>query len=370
MPHAVTHNLTGASSSYVERGWDSLTDEQLLLVQWSTNDPMSLPNIHPSIPKDLGEFQIELAYDLAPEDSAVPCAHCPQHQPHRHGFVLRDAQGRRFLLGSTCGPKAYGTNYRLASNARTQMKRRYDVLTRWLRLRDDLPARIDELATIASGGRARVLRAGRNRLEQDAPRTVTKIRALRPSDFGSKLRLVHTTEVRDRAAEDAVMSEFLVEVGKLMELGLNNQEYTRQHGQLKAKLGAGQPIARTTELDHGELEGADWIRADRCPSRTLIDIVARLRGLAAIGQGTQDKPTSRLSQIVRQADVDLEEAERCANAIENAREFFLPGHLSKLCNWLNGGVSPPGVALVDGGKFEMTENRRPPVTIDFTPFVD
>ena len=145
------------------------------------------------------------------------------------------------------------------------MKRRYDVLTRWLRLRDALPARIDELAFVASGGQARVLRAGRNRLEQDAPRTVTKIRALRASDFGSKLRLVHTTEVRNRAAEDAVMREFLIEVGKLMELGLNNQEYTRQHGQLKAKLGAGRPITRTAEFDHGELEGADWIRGRPMP---------------------------------------------------------------------------------------------------------
>lgn len=367
MPNA-THDLTGASASYVEQGWDSLTDEQLLLVQWSTDDPMSLPNVHPSIPTDLGEFQIELAYDLAPEDAAVPCAHCPQHQPHRHGFVLRDAQGRRFLLGSTCGPKAYGTDYRLASNARTRTKRRYDVLTRWLRLRDDLPTRIDELVVIASSGQARVLRAGRRRLEQDAPRTVAKLRAVRPSDVGSVLRLVHTTEDRDDAAEEAVMSEFLVEVGKLMELGLNNHEYTRRHAQLKARLGAGQPIMKTTEFDHGGLQGAGWIRADRCPSSTLTDIVARLRGLAAIGQGTQDKPTPRLSQIVRQTDVDLEAAERCVDAIEEAKEFFQPGHLSKLCDWLNGGINPVGFALASGAKWEVTENRRPPVAIDFGPF--
>lgn len=198
---------------------------------------------------------------------------------------------------------------------------------------------------------------------------VAKIRALRPSDVGSTLRLVHTTEVRDRAAEDAVMSEFLVEVGKLMELGLNNHEYTRQHGQLKAKLGAGQPITRTAELDHGELEGADWIRADRCPSSTLIDIVARLRGLAAIGQGTQDKSTSRLSQIVRQADVDLEAAECCIDAIESAKEFFQSGRLSKLCDWLNGGINPPGRALAGGAKWQVAEKLRPQVTIDFGPFL-
>lgn len=367
MPKA-TEDHAGASASYVEQGWDSLTDDQLLLVQWSTDDPTSLPNVHPSIPANLGEFQIELAYDLAPEDAAVPCAHCPQHQPHRHGFVLRDAQGRRFLLGSTCGPKAYGTDYRLASNARTRTKRRYDVLTRWLRLRDELPAKIEELASIASSGQARVLRAGRNRLEQDAPRTVAKLRALRPSDVGSVLRMVHTTEARDDDAEEAVMSEFLVEVGKLMDLGLNNHEYTRRHAQLKAQLGAGQPIMRATQVDHGRLQGADWIRADRCPSSTLADVVARLRGLAAIGQGTQDKATPRLSQLVRQANVDLEAAERCVDAIESAKEFFQPRHLSKLCSWLNGGINPPGFALASEAKWEMTENRRPPVAIDFTPF--
>lgn len=61
----------GASSSYVEQGWDALSDDQLLQVQWSTDDPLALPNIQSNIPADLGEFQIELAYDLSPYDTPV-----------------------------------------------------------------------------------------------------------------------------------------------------------------------------------------------------------------------------------------------------------------------------------------------------------
>ena len=70
--------------------------------------------------------------------------------------------------------------------------------------------------------------------------------------------------------------------------------------------------------------------------------------------------------LLNKADVDLEAAERCVDAIESAKEFFQPRHLSKLCSWLNGGINPPGFALSSEAKWEMTENRRPPVAIDFT----
>lgn len=359
----------GASSSYVEQGWDSLTDDQLLRVRWSTDDPLSLPNLQTAIPADLGEFQIELAYDLTAEDAAVPCAHCPQHQKHRHGFVLRDDQDRRYLLGSTCGPKAYGSDYRIASNARGRAKRRYDLLTRWIALRDDLPDQIQELAGVAASGLARVLRSGRRRLEQEAPRTVDRLRQLRPSGNGSQLRLTQVREERDDAAEEAVMAGFLAEVRKLTDLGLPNREHNRRHAELRDRLGAGKPIIRVVETDHGTLTGADWIRFQQCPTDGLTDAVTRLRGLAAIGQTTQDIPTSRLSQIVRQADADLERSEQFVAAILGSRAFFDPVHLAAVCEWLNGGINPPGRCSSSGSKWQVTESRRDTVAVDLSPAI-
>ena len=354
----------GASSSYVEQGWDALSDDQLLRVQWSTDDPLALPNIQSTIPVDLGEFQIELAYDLSPDDTPVPCAHCPQHQRHRHGFVLRDDRDRRYLLGSTCGPKAYGSDYRLASNARGQAKRRYDLLKRWITISADVPNRVTELAVIASSPFTRILRSGRQRLEQKAPRTLARLRQLRPAGNDATLRLIQIHEERDRVAEEALMETFIDEVRALADLGLTNREHNRRHAEIKERLGAGRPIIKIVEIDHGVLRGAEWIRSNECAATGLADAVARLRGLAAIGQVTQDKTTPRLSQIVKQAEADLERADQCAAAILAAKEFFEPRHLAAVCAWLNGGINPPSRSSSIGAQWRVAERSGEAVSID------
>jgi hypothetical protein len=89
----------------IEDYWSDLTDNDLRKIIWVTTDPLALANVQQTIPEYLSAFTIELAYDLDRGDPPVPCAHCPQHQPHWHGFVLKDCDGKRYLLGSHCGPK-------------------------------------------------------------------------------------------------------------------------------------------------------------------------------------------------------------------------------------------------------------------------
>lgn len=354
-----------ASASYVEQGWDALTDEQLLSVQWFTDAPLSLPNLQPTIPLDLGDFQIELAYELGADDQPVPCAHCPQHQKHRHGFVLRDGKGRRYLLGSTCGPKAYGSDYRLASSARTRMKRRYDALVRWKARCEDLPDLIFALSEASSSEAVKALRRARGALERNAPRVVTLLRSLRSSGARDELHLTVFTSERDFEAENRVNEKFLAEVSALTDLNLGNKEFHRRRQQIVERLNWGQQIVTMQMRDFGMLQGSAWLRNPINPTTLLADTVSRLRGLYAIGRTTQDKKTSQIEKLSRQVDEELTAGENALRAISDAAAFFEPDHLSRVSAWLNGHRDAPGEAVASGKTWEVTETGRATVAAAF-----
>lgn len=354
-----------ASASYVEQGWDALTDEQLLSVQWFTDAPLSLPNLQTVIPLDLGEFQIELAYELSADDAPVPCAHCPQHQKHRKGFVLRDGKGRRYLLGSTCGPNAYGSDYRLASSARTRMKRRYDALVGWRARCDGLTDLISALSDGSSSEAVKSLRRARGALERNAPRVVALLRSLRGSGVRDELHLTVFTSERDFEAENRVNEQFLAEVSAITDLNLSNKEFNRRRQQVVERLNWGRQIVTMQMRDFGTLQGAAWIRNQINPTTLLADTVSRLRGLYAIGRTTQDKKTSQIEKLSRQVDEELMAGENALRTISDAAAFFDPGHLSRVSAWLNGHRDAPGEAVVAGTTWEVTETGRATVATVF-----
>lgn len=368
MSRSIPSVASGASKSYVEQGWDSLTDEQLLGVQWFTDDPLSLPNVRSAIPHDLGDFQIELAYDLSSEDQPVACAHCPQHQKHRHGFVLRDGNGNRYLLGSTCGPKAYGTDYRMASSARTRQKRRYDALVRWGRCREDLPDLITALSDASTSEPVKVIRRARGAFERNAPRTVELLRGVRASGSKDDLQMSVATSERDLEAEDRVNEQFLAEVASLTDLQLGNREFNRRRQEIVERLRWGRQITITQMRHFGVLRGADWLRSESNPATLIADTVARLRGLHAIGRTTQDKKTPQLEKLSRHVGDELWAAENALRVICEAAEFFDPKHLASVTGWLNAHWDTSGTAALSDQKWQIREvgKQAVNVTIAFT----
>jgi len=344
----------GASSSYVEQGWDLLTDTQLLEVQWVTDNPSALPDRQPTVPPDLGEFQIEMAYDLSPQDDPVPCAHCPQHQKHRHGFVLRDAEGRRYLLGSTCGPKAYGSDYRVASNARKRAERRWKALTRWMNLRDDLPDEIAHFDEMQSSPAAKAVRGMYAAFER-VPATLKTIRELRPSGLQGHRSLSTVNRRRDLALEAKIEEAFLTEVAAL-DPTLNRRNFNSRRQEIIDRLGRGKPIYVTEERDLGHLQGAEWLRSPSNPTIELTNRVRTLRGLHAQGRTTEGKPTNEVERLIQNVEREVAACESAAALVAGASVFFEPDHLGRLAEWLNCRADCAWSAKANGRLLVISEN--------------
>ena len=352
----------GAPSQAVDDYWSELTDDELRQVVWITTDPMGLENIQPTIPDDLAGFKIEVAYDLDPSDPPVPCAHCPQHQRHRHGFVLKADDGRRYLLGSHCGPKAYASDYWVASVARNRAKRRAEALLSWDRLRGQIPDALAALADEARGSGYAAVRRFRGAWEGEAPRVLSFLRS-RPTDSltGAPVMKVSKT-FQDHEAEARREALFMEEVPKLAHLP--NKAHAQAIAELRQRIGKGE-IWRTEERDFGVLRGADWLLGEENPFKTLEDVTRRLRGYHVAGATTQDKTVARLDQFNRETRKDLDRALDLLRRIATAETFFAGEQMTRLAEWAAIAMDQIGTITVSGRSFRIADRRRAEIVLPF-----
>lgn len=321
----------GASSAYVDDYWQHLTDEELEKVVWFTTDPMGLENIQPTIPETLGEFEIELEYRLDLGDRPVPCAHCPQHTPHRHGFVLKTAEGTRFLLGSVCGPKAYGSDYRLASRARTEMLKRYEALVRWKRAKEHLLDYIWALAEAEKSADFRAVGRAREALEKSTPGLLERLRTLRPNTLMGTIELsalVRSRDVDAEAKRDRSWQAAIEEISSLP-----NKEHRRRHAELSAQFRPNEPIFVEEDRQLGALQGWRWLFDATSPTKQISDITQRLRAIYSLGKTTQDKKRSQIEAFAKGVERDLELAKAALLIIREAGAFFSAENLERVVTW-------------------------------------
>ena len=89
--------------------WSALSDEDLLNVSLTTDDPGTLEGLVTEIPERHEDAHVESRYDFRKQDrSEVVCVHC--HQGHKAGFVM-SVDGKRFLVGWICGKSIYGEDF-------------------------------------------------------------------------------------------------------------------------------------------------------------------------------------------------------------------------------------------------------------------
>lgn len=88
-----------------------LTDDQLLGIELRTDDPSATENLSINRPVLDGPATILMEYHLPQSRPAVRCCYCDTRTPHRNGFVIEAAHGRRHLIGSTCGPTHLGLSF-------------------------------------------------------------------------------------------------------------------------------------------------------------------------------------------------------------------------------------------------------------------
>jgi hypothetical protein len=104
---------------------DKLSDKQLLTAIIKTNDPMSLDGIQTAPPPDgCPDLWFEMNYE------ADANAKCVFGHSHKKGIILRDAEGRRYPIGYTCGLKRYGLDWNVLENAVDKIRDRKEYLIR------------------------------------------------------------------------------------------------------------------------------------------------------------------------------------------------------------------------------------------------
>lgn len=353
MKPKVPPQVTG-TSAYIDEYWDNLTDAELLAVPWYIDDPRTLPNIQEIIPNDLGEFQIEIEYKRDQSDAPVRCAHCPHHTQHWHGFVLKASDGRRFLLGSHCGPKAYGADYRVASNARSRKKQRYEALTKWLSIREALGDIADALADLEQDAAYKAARSVRARILRLAPKLAGRFYQISPESLTQKRHLHIAYTERDLADEQRRKDEF--EAAALAIVDLPNKQHRLAMEDLKQRFRPGQPSPVHVQRDLGPLPPVDWLLAPAAPHQVASDVAARLRGYVAVSQNTDQQQTAMIQRWIRAAKGDLMLAVAVVEKIRATGQFFDPANLRRLVEWNARypkgaiGLAVDGATLMIGGE--------------------
>jgi hypothetical protein len=124
--------------------WDSVSDEELLATELTTDDPETLVGLVRVLPDGYEDSYLEYSYDLRGSGrEEFVCVH--GHHKHLCGFVMRKGD-QRWLVGWMCGESIYGerfdqhkADFNTVVNRRDKLRKRRDVeelsrpLTQWLK---------------------------------------------------------------------------------------------------------------------------------------------------------------------------------------------------------------------------------------------
>jgi hypothetical protein len=111
------------------RFWESLSDQQLLDTELTTDAPENLEKLVFVLPSGDEDSHVEYKYDLrGQEREKLRCIHC--NQPHLAGFVVRKGE-HRFLVGHICGNHIYGEDFdRYTADFHTAINRQQSLRKR------------------------------------------------------------------------------------------------------------------------------------------------------------------------------------------------------------------------------------------------
>jgi hypothetical protein len=355
----------GAPSQAADDYWAKLTDDELRGVVWTTDNPLALANVQPRIPANLPDFIIELEYQLdRATDAPVPCAHCPHHQRHWHGFVLLASDGSRYLLGSHCGPKAYASDYLVATNTRGRARKRAEALLAWDALRDRLPDVLHAIAETSRDPNFTVVRRFRGAWVAQAAGVRDAMARIKRNHLTGAAEMKVPRSVRDRVAEAERERAFFVEAEKLADLP--NKAHRAAMAELRERLGGGE-IWRTDEGDFGTLQGAGWLIGPEPPFGLMDDAGRRLRGYHLVGKTTADKLTSQIARLIRDSRKDMEIIAHQLGRIREAGQFFETDHLNRLSAWASALFSNETRRRItfSDGALTVAEGHKAPQTMRF-----
>lgn len=151
--------------------WKTRSDDELLTMEFTTDDPESLDNVSNDPPPD-EEAMVELAYNVAGRDRGrAQCVFC-KHPNHDKGVVMLYRSGGRRLVGRDCAHKRYGVvfdelvkDFDAARDRRDYVERQRMVLSQ----RSEL---VDQIAAMRADPAVQAFMDVRRRLQAMLGRTV------------------------------------------------------------------------------------------------------------------------------------------------------------------------------------------------------
>lgn len=285
--------------------WKTRSDDELLEMEFTTDDPESLANVSNEPPPD-EEAMVELAYNVAGrERGRVRCVFC-KYPNHDRGVVMLYRSGERRLVGRDCAHKHYGVAFDVLVKDFDAAHDRVDYVHRQ---RLAVSERVDLL------GLLRVMRA------DPAIREFADTRR-RLRDFMGNSLWERFVKIADR--DDT----------------LNGGPATAvRHGHLTILIGSS---------SEGHLQGADLVRSGPTIAARLdqieLDLAVVIRTLRGTEVGTRDIRAA----LVRMVDI-LREVEAERVRMRAVTRFFEDDNLGRVAHW-------------------MRENGRRGVAVDVLPY--
>jgi hypothetical protein len=312
-----------------------MSDSDLRQVAWKIADPGALEGVVEIIPTNVGTFYVEAEYDLPRSMGALRCAHCPQHQRHRKGVVVRTPVGRH-LVGSTCGPKAFSADYGLASKARETAQRRYDALVRQDRLRDQGTAAVDIFEMLAASDDVKAFDSSKAMMQRFDRQLLADLAKIASTPGGAIL--TEWAQERDFAAEEERKEAWAEAQASRPQRDIVNMTTTQRKRELAARRQL--PTLNQEPLYHkvnrvvGQLGGAAWLAlSERMSARLAGDIDAIRRRLAECREVTDGWPLGAMESSSRALEAALRHGYATIALFDRYASFFSPENLSRVQRW-------------------------------------
>jgi hypothetical protein len=330
--------------------WRSLSDEQLLLVSFTTTDPEGIEGLVLDVPPR-GEQPpiVELCYDFrGSKRPFIRCAHCG-YPNHLAGYVIKASEGVRFLVGHDCGDKIYGADFagfrRDYENARNYA----DDLRRWRNLQAGFPAFFEYLVQLQRCPEARAFRDRRATFRKVFPRVFGEIAVAAARHNGA----LHLEErLRDFEAEERAEERYERDIAEWNRHSPAEQKKRKREGYRKP-VAPQLPMYKMIPKVVMTVRAREFFSDDPLPHETLSTILRAFENLSAeiagtslrnaAWQGKRDSnPLKKLSrhtfattyrETFRQTNALLDQIEAQLAVIDNFAAFFDPSVLALVAQW-------------------------------------
>jgi hypothetical protein len=340
--------------------WASLTDEQLLHVKFTTDDPENLEGLVLDVPASAQDEPIvEYRYDFrGAKRGLIRCAHC-KYPNHLAGIVIKTKEGKRFLVGHDCGEKLYGVKFDALQKDYSDAQNRARALRRLRNLRETLPAFCAWLSTLRRDPALRMFSEIRQDLSNKMPRFWGELQ-VSAQRLGNVLYAEE--RVRDFEAERRAQGRYERELEQW-----NNETVTERKRMRRDGYGPPNepkfPIYATVAKSVGVVPTPMLFRTGGSPGQYISDIAeqfdnlnrppiemsaaakARIfaykgkrdgdgrafRLIASIGAGS----TSEIERLLKDVTTLLDQIEVQLERLRELTNLYQPGTLALLAQWAN-----------------------------------